>query len=387
MTPRTSRGSRALRAGVALLAPAALGVGLLAPPAQAHERHPHPHRSGPVTQLAVPQVLGHRGAAGYRPEHTLAAYRLGIALGADYIEPDLVSTKDHVLVARHENDITGTTDVAEHPEFADRRTTKSIDGVEHTGWFTEDFTLAELKTLRAVERLPDVRPSNTRYDGRFEVPTFAEVLALVKREEKRLHRRIGVAPETKHPTYFDSLGLSLEEPMLADLRAARMDNRRSKVLLQSFEVSNLRELDRETRLPLEQLLSATGAPWDQVVAGTGVTYADLTTRRGLRRVSRYADWIGPDKTMVLPVSPSTGATGEPSRLVPRAHRAGLRVVVYTIRDENQFMATNFRRGSDPNAVGDVFAEVTAFLEAGVDGLFADYPDSAVDARDAWVERE
>ena len=352
MTTRTSRAPRALRVGAVLLAPAALCAGLLAPPAQAHDGHHRHHRSEPVTQLAVPQVFGHRGAAGYRPEHTLAAYRLGIALGADYIEPDLVSTKDHVLVARHENDITGTTDVAEHPEFADRRTTKSIDGVEHTGWFTEDFTLAELKTLRAVERLPEDRPRNTRYDGRFQVPTFAEVLALVKAEEKRLHTTIGVAPETKHPTYFDSIGLSLEEPMLADLRAARMDDRRSKVLLQSFEVSNLRELDRRTRLPLEQLLSATGAPYDQVVAGTGVTYADLTTRRGLRRVSRYADWIGPDKTMVLPVDPTTGATTRPSRLVPRAHRAGLYVVIYTIRDENQFMATNFRRGTAPNAFGD-----------------------------------
>ena len=295
----------------------------------------------------------------------------------------MVSTKDGVLVARHENEISGTTDVADHPEFADRRTTKTIDGTELTGWFTEDFTLAELKTLRAKERLPGVRPENTRYDGRFEVPTLDEVLALVREEQKRLHRSIGVAPETKHPTYFDSIGLSLEEPLLADLREAKLDKRRSAVLIQSFEVSNLRELDRMTRLPLEQLLSGRGAPYDQVLAGTGTTYADLATPAGLRGIAGYAEWVGPEKDMVLPRDAS-GATGAPSALVGDAHAAGLDVVIYTLRDENQFMATNFQRPGGPDDTGDVRAEITAFLDAGVDAIFADYPDSAVDARDGWV---
>ncbi|CAN5654784.1 glycerophosphodiester phosphodiesterase [soil metagenome] len=376
----------ALTATVTATITATLGLALLAPaaaPAAAPDRtsahHPTAHHP-----TAEPQVFGHRGAPGYRPEHTLASYDIAIRLGADYIEPDLVSTKDGVLVARHENDITGTTDVADHPEFADRRTTKTIDGTAITGWFTEDFTLAELKTLRAKERLPQVRPGNTRYDGRFEIPTFAEVLRFVRQEEKRTGRTIGVAPETKHPTYFDSIGLSLEEPMLRTLKKFHLAGARSKVLIQSFEVANLRQLHTMTKLPLEQLTSGSGAPYDQVASGTGVTYADLVTARGLRGVARYADWVGPEKSQVLPVDTTTGATSTPSRLVPRAHRAGLKVVIYTLRDENQFMANNFRRGTDPNAKGDIHAEITAFLDAGVEGLFADYTDSAVDARDDWL---
>ena len=324
-------------------------------------------------------VFAHRGASGYRPEHTLAAYQLAIDLGADYIEPDVVSTKDGVLVARHENEISGTTDVADHPEFADRRTTKVIDGVPLTGWFTEDFTLAELKTLRAEERLPQVRPGNTRFDGRYEIPTLDEVLALAKRASRETGRTIGVAPETKHPTYFDSIGLSLEEPLLADLHEAKLDKKRSKVTIQSFEVSNLRELDTRTELPLAQLMDASGAPYDQVVAGTGVTYASMATKDGLADVAEYADWAAPNKNLVLPRDPVTGATGEPSPLVDDAPANGLQVVVWTIRAENQFMATNFRVGTDPNAKGDVRAEIHAFLDAGVDALFSDYTDTAVEA--------
>lgn len=334
----------------------------------------------------MPQIIGHRGAPGYRPEHTLAGYKLAIDMGADYIEPDLVPTKDGVLVARHENAITDTTDVANHPEFADRRTTKTIDGVQVTGWFTEDFTLAELKTLRAKERLPQLRTGNTRYDGRYEIPTFAEVLKLVRDEGKRLNRTIGVAPETKHPTYFDSIGLSPEEPMLADLRAARLDRPNAKVLIQSFEISNLRELSRRTHLPLEQLIAGSGAPYDQVVAGTGVTYTDMTKPAALRQIARYADWIGPDKFRVIPKD-STGAAAPATSLVADAHAVGLKVVIYTVRDENQFMATTFQRPGGPNAFGDIFAEVAAFLDAGVDALFADFPDSAVAARDFWLAEQ
>jgi glycerophosphoryl diester phosphodiesterase len=186
-------------------------------------------------QAVGPLIFGHRGAAGYRPEHTLASYDLAIRMGADVIEPDLVSTKDHVLVARHENDITATTDVSSRPEFADRQTTKVIDGTSITGWFTEDFTLAELKTLRAKERLPDVRQENTIYDGRYQIPTFQEVIDLAKLESRRYGRQIGIAPETKHPTYFDSIGLSLEEPLVATLRSNGLDTKDSPVYLQSFE--------------------------------------------------------------------------------------------------------------------------------------------------------
>lgn len=359
----------------------ALGAALTVPlltiaPVQAHD-HRHDHGHG---HHAVPQVFGHRGASGYRPEHTLASYKLAIELGADYVEPDLVSTKDGVLVARHENEISGTTDVAAHPEFAARKTTKTIDGRSVTGWFTEDFTLAELKTLRAKERLPQVRPDNTAYDGRFEIPTFTEVLRLVQREERRTGRTIGVAPETKHPTYFDSIGLSLEEPMVRTLDRFGLDSSKDKVVLQSFEVGNLRQLDRMTKLPIEQLVDAAGGPFDR----PGTTYAAMVTPQGLRDISRYADWVGPNKDLVLPRNPATGATSAPSDLVRDAHRAGLEVVVFTLRNENQFMATNFRIGSNPNADGDIHAEITAFLDAGVDGLFADYPDAAVTARRDWL---
>jgi glycerophosphoryl diester phosphodiesterase len=330
-------------------------------------------------------VIGHRGASGYRPEHTLESYRVAIRMGADYVEPDMVSTKDGVLVARHENLITGTTDVASHPEFAVRRTTKSIDGAPVTGWFTEDFTLAELKTLRAKERLPQVRPANRQYDGHFEVPTLDEVLDLVRQEERRAHRRIGVYPETKHPSYFASIGLPLEKPLLAALRRHHLDRPGSRVFVQSFEMANLRRLNRLTRLPIIQLLDSSGAPYDLKAAGDRRTYKDLTTPAGLRQIATYADGIGPNKDLVLPRDPD-GNTTFPSELVRDAHRQDLLVHVFTLRRENQFMAQNFRRGTDPNAVGDLAAEVRALLDAGVDGLFTDNADLAVQTRDRGAGR-
>lgn len=333
--------------------------------------------------VAEPLVIGHRGASGYRPEHTLAAYRLAIAQGADYVEPDLVSTKDHVLVARHENEISGTTDVAAHPEFADRRTTKVIDGARVTGWFTEDFTLAELKTLRAKERLPQVRPANTAYDGRFDVPTLQEVLNLVRAESRRHGRTIGVYPETKHPSYFDGIGLSLEEPLVAALRKADLDDADDPAILQSFETANLRELDTLVDTPIAQLIDASGAPWDLTAAGDSRTYRDLTTPAGLADIATYADGVGANKNLVLPRT--AGATTTPSALVSDAHAEGLVVHVWTLRAENQFMATNFRIGTDPNAPGDLAAETRAFLDAGVDGVFSDHPDVAVAARNAWLD--
>ncbi len=357
---------------------------LLLPPATAAPAPAAPAERGGISQTATPLVIGHRGASGYRPEHTLASYRLAIQLGADFIEPDLVSTADGVLVARHENQIGGTTDVADHPEFADRRTTKLIDGQPLTGWFTEDFTLAEIKTLRTKERLPSVRPANTRYDGRYQIPTLDEVLDLAREQSRSTGRRIGVYPETKHPTYFDSIGLSLEEPLLRELRRHHLDRKSSKVIIQSFETANLKELNRRTPVFLAQLVDAAGAPYDLVAAGDPRTYADLVTTTGLRAVARYADGVGANKDLVLPRDAVTGATSEPSRLVVDAHREGLRVHIFTLRAENQFMATNFRRGSDPNATGDLYAEVLAFLEAGVDGMFSDNPDVALEAREDWV---
>jgi glycerophosphoryl diester phosphodiesterase len=328
---------------------------------------------------AGPLVIGHRGAAGYRPEHTLAAYELGARMGADFIEPDLVITADGVLVCRHEPEIGGTTDVSAHPEFAGRKTTKDLDGVPTTGWFAEDFTLAELKTLRAKERIPDVRQENTIYDGRFEIPTFDEVLALRERLSDELGRQVGIYPETKHPTYFARQGKPLEPLLLAALDRAGLNRADAPVFVQSFETTNLRALHDELQVPLVQLLSPTGAPADLVAAGDPRTYADLVTDAGLADVATYAAGIGPDKTQVI-ARDAAGNLGAPTGLVDRAHGAGLLVHPYTFRNENQFLPADLRSGTDPNAYGNVFAEYAAYFAAGVDGVFADNPDTAVTAR-------
>jgi glycerophosphoryl diester phosphodiesterase len=334
-----------------------------------------------------PLLFGHRGAAGYRPEHTLASYDLAIRMGADVIEPDLVSTKDHVLVARHENDITATTDVSSRPEFAGRKATKVIDGTPITGWFTEDFTLAELKTLRAKERLPDVRQENTIHDGRYQIPTFQEVIDLAKRESRATGRQIGLAPETKHPTYFDSIGLSLEEPLVNTLRKNGLDNRRSMVFLQSFEEANLRELHNKFRLKVNllQLTSAgtTSRPFDHVASGDPETYAQMTSAKGLKEMSTYADVVGPDKAQIFPRD-AAGNTGAPTALIKDAHHAGLDVVTYTIRAENQFLPAQYRKGANPNDFGNMFAEVQDLFAAGVDGLFSDQSDLAYAAREDFL---
>jgi glycerophosphoryl diester phosphodiesterase len=325
-----------------------------------------------------PIVIGHRGASGYRPEHTIASYRLAIAMGADYVEPDLVSTKDGVLVARHENEISGTTDVASRPEFAGRKATKTVDGTAVTGWFTEDFTLAELKTLRAKERLPQIRPRNTLYDGRYQVPTFQEVIDLVKVESRRLHKRIGIYPETKHPTYFDRIGLSLEEPLVRTLRRNGLAYRGAPVFIQSFETANLRQLDRMIDVPLVQLIDAAGAPYDFVAAGDPRTYDDLVKPAGLQWIARFADGIGVAKVRIIPLDAS-GRIQPPTSLVPDAHAAGLIVHAWTFRNENNFLAVDFRRGTDPAAYGDAFGEYQLFLAQRIDGLFSDNPDTAVEA--------
>ena len=331
---------------------------------------------------ARPVVIAHRGASGERPEHTLQAYRLAIEQGADFVEPDLVPTKDGVLVCRHENEISGTTDVASRPEFTGRRATKTIDGASVTGWFTEDFTLAELKRLRARERLPQLR--GTAFDGRFEVPTFEELLALVAEANARADRRgrpVGVYPETKHPSYFAGLGLALEGPLLEALRRQGLDRADAPVFIQSFEVGNLRALSARTRVPLVQLVEAGGRPWDLTAGRSPRTYADMIRPDGLRDIATYARAVGVHKSLVVPRD-ADGRSVPPTSLVADAHAAGLLVHVWTLRAENEFLPAELRRGTDPAARGDLSGEVRLFLEAGVDGLFTDNPGPGVAARDA-----
>ena len=315
--------------------------------------------------LSPPIVIAHRGASGSRPEHTLAAYELAIDQGADVIEPDLVPTRDDVLVARHENAIGGTTDVAAHPEFADRRTTKTIDGQVLTDWFVEDFTLAELKTLRARERLPALRAANTAYDGRFAIPTLAEIIALAQR------RHVGIYPETKHPTYFARIGHSTDAPLVAALKAAGWDSADAPVFIQSFEVANLQRIHALTRVRLIQLVAGQGRPAD----GAAPSYADMLTPDGLRQVARYAWGLGPDKAQLW-------AGAVPTSLVADAHAAGLRVHPWTYRAENAFLPARFRRGDVPDAHGDVAGEIVAALRLGIDGFFTDYPLIGVEVRRA-----
>lgn len=314
---------------------------------------------------AEPLLIAHRGASGERPEHTLAAYERAIDQGADFIEPDLVLTKDGVLVARHENEIGGTTDVADHPEFADRKTTKVIDGVEMAGWFTEDFTLAELRTLRARERLPDLRPANKRFDTLYQIPTFEEILKLVRAKEAESRRRIGLYPETKHPSYFAGIGLAHQAPLLDLLNRYGYMTEADPVFIQSFEVGNLKALRAATRLRLIQLVDAEGGPADL----PGTRYDDLLTVQGLADIATYADGIGPSAALVI--APE-GATA----LVGRAHDAGLQVHVWTLRMENPFLPAQYQRGDDPEGRGDFAGYVRAMVRTGVDGLFSDFPAQA-----------
>ncbi|MFC4589648.1 glycerophosphodiester phosphodiesterase [Sphaerisporangium corydalis] len=331
-----------------------------------------------------PLVIGHRGACAYRPEHTMLSYEAAIRMGADYIEPDLVSTKDHVLVARHENEISQTTDVAAHPEFAGRRTTKVIDGRRLTGWFTEDFTLAELRTLRAKERLPALRPGSAAYDGRARVPTFDEVAALARRAG------VGIYPETKHPGYFASIGLPLEGPLLATLGRYGWREKSDPVFVQSFETANLRAMRERTRLRLVQLMESSGAPRDLVASGDPRTYRDLATPQGLSEIASYADAIGVSTRLVVPMD-RNAALGTPTTLVQDAHRAGLAVHVWTVRPENAELPAAFRAG-DPAAPGyaaahgDVSGWLRRLFDLGVDGVFTDDPGIARRTRDTGENR-
>jgi glycerophosphoryl diester phosphodiesterase len=362
-----------------------------------------------------PLVIGHRGAAGYLPDHTLPGYALAIKLGADFIEPDLVSTKDGYLIARHEPNISATTDVAQHPEFADRKRTAVIDGTTEEGWFASDFTLAEIRTLRAVQPLPE-RPA--QFNGRFRIPTLDEVIALAKRYSQRYHRTIGIYPETKHPTYHKSIGLPLERKLVRTLDRAGLNKRRSPVFIQSFEQSNLKRLNKMTPVRLVQLIDANDVkpdgsldytapfdrPYDWTASGRpellARTFGFLTTDAGLDEVAGYADGIGPWKPYVISTAAvdvnGDGQVGDengdglvnegdrkvlpPTDLVSRAHARGLLVHPYTFRNEQKRLAFDY--GGNP------VNEYLRFYEAGVDGLFSDFADTAFAARELfWLQTE
>jgi glycerophosphoryl diester phosphodiesterase len=334
-----------------------------------------------LKSLPVPTIIGHRGASGYRPEHTFGSYNLALDLGADIVEAgDLVPTKDGHLVCRHEPEIGGTTDVASHPEFADRRTTKVLDGVSTTGWFTEDFTLAELKTLRAVERIPANRPHNTLYNGRWEIPTFEEVLQWQDEQTRRRGRQVWIYPETKHPTYFRKLGLGLEERVAKLLRKYGKDNRNSPVILQSFEPSSIQKLNQLVDNPLVVLLSSAGSrPYDFVEAGDPRTVADLITPKGLREIAGYAQGIGPTLDLIIPKN-ADGTLAQPTTLVRDAHKVGLILHPYTMRNENPFLPAEYRKGGAADAYGDVFGAFKTYFATGIDGVFTDNADTGLLAR-------
>jgi len=322
--------------------------------------------------MSTPLLIGHRGASGHLPEHTLASYALALLHGADYIEPDLVATRDGVLVARHENEISTTTDVADHPQFEERKRTQYIDGVDVSGWFTEDFTLAELKTLRARERLPELRPKNVRYNGRFDIPTLDEILQYIgyvnSMRQPTGMRPIGIYAETKHPSHFASVGLKLEPLLLTALKQALGA---APVFIQSFEVGNLRYLRRQCDYPLVQLIAAEGAPWDQSPEKGG-NYANMSGDDGLRRIAEYADAVGVQKSMVI--AEQSDGTLTPTGLVERAHTAGLQVHAWTFRAENMFLPVRFRKGTDLAGHGDLAGEIQLHGRAGIDALFCDHPD-------------
>ena len=356
----------------------------------------------PTLNGAQPLVIGHRGACGYLPEHTMASYRKAIELGADFIEPDLVVTKDGELVARHEPNITATTDVASHPEFASRKTTRLVDGVSETGWFVTDFTLAELRTLRAKQSNP-VRDQS--FNTQFQIPTFREILELAKSESARTGRTIGVYPETKHPTYHVNAGLPIEPRLLKMLAEYGYTKKDSPVIIQSFEVANLKELRKLTGVRLVQLIDGDGVdakgnvtlvapfdkPYDFAVNKDSRTFPDLMTPKGLAEVKTYADGIGPWKPYLASAAQVIGPDGKPKDLngdgkitdadrvlipptdvVKNAHAAGLFVHAFTFRNEAPGLVSDYK--------GDPKAEYKRFYELGVDGLFSDFADTAVAAR-------
>lgn len=358
--------------------------------------------SYPTLDGAMPLVIGHRGACGYLPEHTLASYQKAMDMGADFVEPDLVVTKDGELVARHEPNITNTTDVAAHPEFAARKTTRKVDGVDETGWFVTDFTLAELKTLRAKQAMADRDPS---FNTQFEIPTFREILELVKAEKSKSGRTVGVYPETKHSTYHVQAGLPIEPRLLALLNEYGLNKKDSAVVIQSFEVNNLKELRKLTPVRLVQLIDGDDVdsagkvvltapfdkPYDFALKNDARTFADMLTPAGLKEIKTYADGIGPWKPFLASGAHVMGADGKPKDLngdgkiddrdrvalpatsvIKDAHAAGLFVHAFTFRNEAKRLYSDY--------AGDPKAEYVKFYKLGVDGLFSDFADTAVAAR-------
>ncbi|MFE2074793.1 glycerophosphodiester phosphodiesterase [Streptomyces misionensis] len=378
--PRNEGTGRRALLGAAVLGASGAVLGLPGAARAAETRAAKPAGRG-LKGLPVPTVIGHRGASGYRPEHTFGSYELALDFGADIVEAgDLCPTRDGHLVCRHEPEIGGTTDVADHPEFAGRKTTKVLDGVPTTGWFTEDFTLAELKTLRAIERIPANRPHNTLYNGRWEIPTFEEVLVWQDEQTRKRGKQVWIYPETKHPTYFRKLGLGLEERVAKLLRKHGKDGRNSPVILQSFEPTSIERLNRLVDNPLVVLLStADSRPWDFVETGDPRTVADLITPKGLREIAGYAQGIGPTLDLVIPRK-ADGTLAEPSSLVADAHRVGLILHPYTMRNENPFLPAEFRKGGAADGYGDAFGAFKAYFETGIDGVFTDNADTGILAR-------
>jgi glycerophosphoryl diester phosphodiesterase len=321
-----------------------------------------------------PLVIAHRGASGERPESTLMAFRQAIAEGADFIEPDLVLTRDGVLVVRHENEISQTTDVASRDEFKDRLTTRQIQGQGVSGWFTEDFTLAELKTLRCRERLPKLRPESARFNGQESIPTYQEVIDLAKAESARLKRVIGTYPEMKHASYFTGIGLPMEGRLADILKKNDLAGPSAPVFIQCFDILPLKTIMTMVQAPRIQLVEREGGPTDVTIR-----YRDMVTPAGLKAVAAYANGVGPEWPMVLPTAPDGGLAPATS-LVADAHAAGLAVHPWTVRAENQFLPPKLRNGADPSAHGDVDAVYKALLAAGVDGLFSDFPGLFAKAR-------
>ncbi|WP_245627227.1 glycerophosphodiester phosphodiesterase family protein [Kribbia dieselivorans] len=371
-------------AAAVLAAPLVAGTGHAAPADPATGQQKGHSRVNPslTNRFASPLVISHRGASGYRPEHTLAAYELAVQQGADYIEPDLVMTKDGVLVDRHENNITGTTDVSTRAEFAGRKTTKVIDGATETGWFTQDFTLAELKTLRAVERLPYRTESHT-YDGKFDVPTFEEDLQFREYLSKKYGREIGIIPEIKHSTYHHSLGMNPEVELVRLTKKYKLNRPNAPMFVQSFELTNLQTLRRELgyKANLAFLTTVNGGPFD--LRPQGVTYAQLTTADSLKTLAKDINALGPEKNAVI-ARKTDGTLGAETGLVGRAHAAGLVVTPWTFRSENTFLPVDYRIGTEIGANGRMADEAVRFMEAGVDGLFCDQPDVCVKARNTFL---
>ncbi|KRE08216.1 glycerophosphodiester phosphodiesterase [Bosea sp. Root670] len=360
-------------------------------------------QAAPTLSGQKPLVIAHRGASGYLPEHTIEGYKLAIEQGADFIEPDLVSTRDGVLVVRHEPMLSGTTDVADRPEFANRKTTRKVDGVDTTDWFANDFTAAEIKTLKAKQAFADRDPS---HNGKYQIPTFQEVIDLAKAESARTGRTIGIYPETKHPTYHAALGLAFEDKLLDMLKAAGWTDKTAPVFIQSFETANLKYLRPKTQLRLVQLVDGDGVdkdgkvtlaapfdrPYDFAVLGDKRTFQDMLSAEGLKEIATYADGVGPWKPYLIGAKQTIGADGKPQDLngdgaiderdrtliaptnvVKDAHAAGLLVHSWTFRSEPKRLTSDFK--------SDAGAEYKAFFALGLDGLFSDFPDQAVKARD------